>query len=84
MSKNNPTWKPKQMVGTTLNIDAHELTLKDTDRCSVRSHTYWTGQELIIRICMHSDLLTFGCGLELWLRDCPPGNILQSLPHTDM
>lgn len=27
----DPTWKPKQMVGTTLNIDAQELILKNTE-----------------------------------------------------
>lgn len=27
-SEAGPTWKPKQMVGTTLNIEAQELTLE--------------------------------------------------------
>lgn len=45
------------MVGTTLNIDAHELTLKDTDTCSVRSHMTGT---------YHKDMHAFGF-TDLWL-----------------
>lgn len=73
----DPTWKPKQMVGTTLNIEAHEPTLKNT-------HTdfYWCTRnngckkkKKKEKPMMNDDdtrmhplktvLLTLGCALEL-------------------
>lgn len=62
-SGDDPTWKPKQMVGTTLNIEAQELTLKNTQTFTDTQKTI-----AVANTDMHPlkpVLLTLGCALEL-------------------
>lgn len=65
------TWKPKQMVGTTLNIEAHELTLKKQTHTLIDAHnsTAVYNEKPVINTQpeMHplkTVLLTLGCAPE--------------------